>query len=117
MRALPPTGFSLPRPLEPHEQPHEKEEQRRPGEQRPQEDPPPGPPPEGRLFQGGGILQIPGCGLPDLPFRLRVAVGRGEPPAGARRAEEEIDRLWETGALDEQKVENFRNLHERTPYN
>lgn len=35
----------------------------------------------------------------------------------ARRAEEEIDRLWETGALDEQKVENFRNLHERTPYN
>ena len=35
----------------------------------------------------------------------------------ARRAEEEIDRLWETGALDEQKVENFRNLHERTLYN
>lgn len=35
----------------------------------------------------------------------------------ARRTEEEIDRLWETGALDEQKVENFRNLHERTPYN
>ena len=35
----------------------------------------------------------------------------------ARRAEEEIDQLWETGALDEQKVENFRNLHERTPYN
>ena len=35
----------------------------------------------------------------------------------ACRAEEEIDQLWETGALDEQKVENFRNLHERTPYN
>lgn len=35
----------------------------------------------------------------------------------ARRAEEEIDQLWETGALDEQKVEDFRNLHERTPYN
>lgn len=34
----------------------------------------------------------------------------------ARRAEEEIDRLWETGALNEQKVESFRNLHERTPY-
>ncbi len=34
----------------------------------------------------------------------------------ARRAGEEIDRLWDTGALDEQKVESFRNLHERTPY-
>ncbi len=34
----------------------------------------------------------------------------------SRRAEEEIDRLWETGALNEQKVEDFRHLHERTPY-
>ena len=34
----------------------------------------------------------------------------------ARRAEEEIDRLWETGALNEQKVESFRYLHERTHY-
>ena len=34
----------------------------------------------------------------------------------SRRAEEEIDRLWETGALNEQKVEDFRHLHERIPY-
>lgn len=34
----------------------------------------------------------------------------------ARKAQEEIDRLWETGALNEQKIEDFRSLHERTPY-
>lgn len=32
------------------------------------------------------------------------------------KAQSEIDRLWETGELDESKVESFRNLHERTPY-
>lgn len=34
----------------------------------------------------------------------------------AQKAEEEIDRLWANGALDEAKVEGFRTLHERTPY-
>lgn len=34
----------------------------------------------------------------------------------ARQAQAEIDRLWETGELNEEKVESFRNLHERTPY-
>ena len=34
----------------------------------------------------------------------------------ATQAQEEIDRLWEKGALSEDKVEGFRNLHERTPY-
>jgi len=34
----------------------------------------------------------------------------------AKKAEEEIDRLWENGTLTEEKVESFRNLHERTPY-
>ena len=34
----------------------------------------------------------------------------------ARQAEEEIDRLWAEGTLDDAKVEGFRHLHERTPY-
>ncbi len=34
----------------------------------------------------------------------------------AKQAEEEIDRLWEDGTLNETKVESFRHLHERTPY-
>lgn len=34
----------------------------------------------------------------------------------AKQAEEEIDRLWEDGILNEDKVESFRHLHERTPY-
>ena len=34
----------------------------------------------------------------------------------ATQAQEEIDRLWEKGALNEDKVEGFHNLHERTPY-
>jgi capsule polysaccharide export protein KpsE/RkpR len=34
----------------------------------------------------------------------------------ARQAQEEINRLWETGELNEEKVESFRYLHERTPY-
>ena len=34
----------------------------------------------------------------------------------ARKAQEEIDHLWETGELDEAKVESFRRLHERTAY-
>ena len=35
----------------------------------------------------------------------------------AELAQKEIDRLWETGELNEERVESFRNLHERTPYN
>ena len=35
----------------------------------------------------------------------------------ARQAEAEIGRLWENGTLNEAKVESFRHLHERTPYN
>lgn len=34
----------------------------------------------------------------------------------AKKAEDEIDRLWENGTLTEAKVEGFRHLHERTPY-
>ena len=34
----------------------------------------------------------------------------------AAQAQTEIDRLWENGELDENKVEGFRDLHERTPY-
>ncbi len=34
----------------------------------------------------------------------------------AQQAQDEIDRLWQTGELNEQKVESFRYLHERTPY-
>lgn len=34
----------------------------------------------------------------------------------AHLAQKEIDRLWDTGELNEQKVESFRNLHERTSY-
>lgn len=28
----------------------------------------------------------------------------------------EINRLWDEGKLNEQKIEAFRTLHERTPY-
>ena len=34
----------------------------------------------------------------------------------AQKTEEEIDRLWENGTLNEAKVESFRSLHERTTY-
>lgn len=34
----------------------------------------------------------------------------------AKKMEEEIDSMWEDGTLSEEKVEGFRNLHERTPY-
>ena len=34
----------------------------------------------------------------------------------AKQAQEEINRLWEIGELNEEKVESFRNLHERTSY-
>lgn len=34
----------------------------------------------------------------------------------AGQAKKEMDRLWETGELNEEKVNSFRHLHERTPY-
>ena len=34
----------------------------------------------------------------------------------ARRAQEEIEHLWESGELNEERIEDFRHLHERTPY-
>lgn len=34
----------------------------------------------------------------------------------AQQAQEEINRLWESGDLNKEKVESFRKLHERTPY-
>ena len=34
----------------------------------------------------------------------------------ANKAQQEIDRLWQVGELDEDKVNSFLNLHERTPY-
>ena len=34
----------------------------------------------------------------------------------AKQAEEEINRLWETGTLKETKVDDFSHLHERSRY-
>ncbi len=34
----------------------------------------------------------------------------------ARKAQEEIDKLWENGELNDAKIESFRHLHERTSY-
>ncbi len=33
-----------------------------------------------------------------------------------RKADEEMDRMWKAGTLNEESIESFRNLHERTPY-
>lgn len=34
----------------------------------------------------------------------------------ARKAEEEIDALWESGRLNEQVLEEWKHEHMRTPY-
>lgn len=34
----------------------------------------------------------------------------------AKKAEEEIDKMWKNGTLSDSKVESFRSLHQRTPY-
>ena len=34
----------------------------------------------------------------------------------AKQLDEEIDALWSDGTLNCEKVEGFRTLHERTPY-
>ena len=35
----------------------------------------------------------------------------------AQMADAELDRMWNEGALNEERIESFRHLHERTPYN
>lgn len=34
-----------------------------------------------------------------------------------KMADMEMNRMWNEGSLDEERIENFRHLHERTPYN
>ena len=34
----------------------------------------------------------------------------------AKRLDEEIDELWANGTFTDEKIEGFRQLHERTPY-
>ena len=34
----------------------------------------------------------------------------------AEKAKLEMQHMWETGEMNEEKFESFRNLHERTPY-
>ena len=35
----------------------------------------------------------------------------------ATKADAEMTAMWEKGILNEKQIENFRSLHERTPYN
>lgn len=35
----------------------------------------------------------------------------------ARCADEELNKLWSNGTLNDSKIESFRYLHQRTPYN
>lgn len=32
-------------------------------------------------------------------------------------ADDELDRMWNDGTLNEERIESFRHLHECTPYN
>ena len=34
-----------------------------------------------------------------------------------QKAKEEMQRMWQTGEMTQQKYDSFRTLHERTPYN
>lgn len=34
----------------------------------------------------------------------------------AKEADKELDKLWDNGSLNDEKIESFKNLHERTPY-
>ena len=34
-----------------------------------------------------------------------------------QKADAELDMMWNEGTLNEERIENFRHLHERTPYN
>ena len=35
----------------------------------------------------------------------------------AKKADAEMEKLWDSGALNSERIEGFRHLHERTPYN
>lgn len=35
----------------------------------------------------------------------------------AQKAQKDMEKLWDSGQLTQEKIEGFRNLHERTPYN
>lgn len=34
-----------------------------------------------------------------------------------QKADAEMEQMWEEGALNKERIESFRKLHERTPYN
>ena len=34
-----------------------------------------------------------------------------------KSADAELDRMWNEGTLNEERIESFSHLHERTPYN
>lgn len=34
----------------------------------------------------------------------------------ASRAQDMMNEMWESGEMNDEKFESFRNLHERTPY-
>lgn len=34
----------------------------------------------------------------------------------AKKADEELNRLWDNGELNDEIIESFRSLHQRTPY-
>ena len=34
-----------------------------------------------------------------------------------KTADAELDRMWNDGTLNEERIESFSYLHERTPYN
>lgn len=34
----------------------------------------------------------------------------------AKKADEEMQKMWQEGKLNDEKIESFRFLHERTPY-
>ena len=34
-----------------------------------------------------------------------------------KKADEEMNKMWSEGTLNDQRIESFRNLHERTSYN
>ena len=34
-----------------------------------------------------------------------------------KKADEEMEKMWNEGTLNKEKIEDFRTLHERTPYN
>lgn len=34
----------------------------------------------------------------------------------AKKAQQELEKMWDSGELTDEKIESFRSLHERTPY-